>query len=73
MEVSPRIAPGIYFFDPDGNRNQLHWATGLKAKQAYLACVDLGAPLEILAALRAKVEEHGTTGYIEPEREGVKK
>ncbi len=67
MEVSHGIVLGIYFFDPEGNRNEVYWATGLRAKQAYLASVDLEAPVEeILAALRADVDEHGTTGYIEP-------
>ena len=42
--VATEIAIGIYFFDPDGNRNEVYWATGLRAKQAYLASVDLEAP-----------------------------
>jgi catechol-2,3-dioxygenase len=67
MEVSHGIALGIYFLDPEGNRNEVYWATGLKAKQAYLASVDLEAPVEeILAAVRANVEEYGLTGYVEP-------
>ena len=67
MEVSHGIAIGIYFFDPEGNRNEVYWGTGLQAKQAYLASVDLEAPVEeILAAVKANVAEFGPTGYIEP-------
>lgn len=75
MEVSHGIAIGIYFFDPEGNRNEVYWATGLPARQAYLASVDLESPVEeILAAIRADVAEHGATGWIEPgflERQGI--
>jgi catechol-2,3-dioxygenase len=67
MEVSHGNAIGIYFYDPEGNRNEVYWGTGLKAKQAYLASVDLeAAPEEILRQVKANVDEHGPTGYIEP-------
>jgi catechol 2,3-dioxygenase-like lactoylglutathione lyase family enzyme len=67
MEVSHGNAIGIYFYDPDGNRNEVYWGTGLKARQVYLASVDLDAPPEeILRQVKANVDEHGTTGYIEP-------
>jgi catechol-2,3-dioxygenase len=67
MEVSHGNAIGIYFYDPEGNRNEVYWGTGLKARQAYLASVDLEAsPEEILRQVKANVDEHGATGYIEP-------
>jgi catechol-2,3-dioxygenase len=67
MEVSHGNAIGIYFYDPEGNRNEVYWGTGLKARQAYLASVDLEAPLEeILQQVRANVEIYGATGYVEP-------
>jgi catechol-2,3-dioxygenase len=75
MEVSHGNAIGIYFFDPDGNRNEVYWGTDLKAKQVYLATVDLEAPPEeILRKVRDNVAAHGATGYIEPgflERQGI--
>jgi catechol-2,3-dioxygenase len=67
MEVSHGNAIGIYFFDPDGNRNEVYWGTGLKATQVYLASVDLEAsPEEILRQVKANVEQHGESGYVEP-------
>jgi catechol 2,3-dioxygenase-like lactoylglutathione lyase family enzyme len=30
-------AVGVYFFDPDGNRCEVYWPTGLKARQTFLA------------------------------------
>ena len=67
MEVSHGNAIGIYFFDPEGNRNEVYWGTGLKATQVYLASVDLEAPTEdILRDLKANVDAHGATGYVEP-------
>jgi catechol-2,3-dioxygenase len=66
MEVSHGNAIGIYFYDPEGNRNEVYWGTGLIARQVYLASVDLEAPPEeILQQVKANVEQHGATGYIE--------
>lgn len=67
MEVSHGIAIGIYFYDPEGNRNEVYWGTGLEATQVYLASVDLEAPPEeILRQVKANVEKYGKTGYVEP-------
>jgi catechol-2,3-dioxygenase len=67
MEVSHGNAIGIYFYDPEGNRNEVYWATGLKAKQVYLASVDLEAdPEEILRRVKENVDAHGADGYVEP-------
>jgi catechol-2,3-dioxygenase len=67
MEVSHGNAIGIYFYDPEGNRNEVYWGTDLKAKQVYLASVDLEAPPEeILRRVKENVAAHGATGYIEP-------
>jgi catechol 2,3-dioxygenase-like lactoylglutathione lyase family enzyme len=67
MEVNHGNAIGIYFYDPEGNRNEVYWPTGLKARQVYLEGVDLEAPVaEILDKVRASVAAHGDTGYIEP-------
>jgi catechol-2,3-dioxygenase len=67
MEVSHGNAIGIYFYDPEGNRNEVYWSTGLKATQAYLASVDLEAPPEeILQRVKANVDAYGASGFIEP-------
>lgn len=65
--VSHGNAIGIYFFDPDHNRCEVYWPTGLPARQTYLAPVDLEAPPEtILAGIRAHVAQHGATGFVDP-------
>lgn len=75
MEVSHGNAIGIYFFDPEGNRNEVYWPTGLTATQVYLEGVDLEAPVaEVLAKVQASVAAHGITGYVEPgflEKQGL--
>ena len=41
MIVSHGNAVGMYFRDPEENRLEIYWATGLDAKQPYLEKVDL--------------------------------
>lgn len=60
-------AVGVYFWDPEGNRCEVYWDTGLKAAQPFLKDVDLGLGEDaVMAAVRSDVEAHGETGYIEP-------
>ena len=60
-------AVGVYFWDPEGNRCEVYWDTGLKAAQPFLKDIDLGlGEDEVMAAVRAAVEAYGETGYIEP-------
>ena len=60
-------AIGVYFYDPDGNRCEVYWPTGLTARQAFLVRLDLTrSPEEVLAEVRRLVAEHGTEGFIEP-------
>ena len=67
MVVTHGNAFGIYFFDPEGNRCEVYWQTGLPARQPFLARLDLSTPLpELLARNAELVEEFGTTGYLEP-------
>lgn len=65
MVVSHGNAIGIYFYDPDHNRCEVYWNSGLTARQPYLDDVDLEAPTaEILAKLEASVQAHGKDGLI---------
>lgn len=65
MIVSHGNAIGIYFFDPDHNRCEVYWNSGLEARQPYLEGVDLTRPKEeILAELKASVAAHGKDGYV---------
>jgi catechol-2,3-dioxygenase len=66
MTVSHGNAIGIYFFDPEGNRVEVYWQTGLEAKQAYLEYLDLSLSKEVvLEKVRGSVAKYGTTGYFE--------
>ena len=60
-------AVGVYFWDPEGNRCEVYWDTGLKAAQPFLKDIDLArGEDDVMASVRAAVEAHGDTGYIEP-------
>ncbi|SRR5713101_1155165 len=66
MTVSHGNAIGIYFFDPEGNRIEVYWQTGLEAKQAFLEHLDLSLPKEVvLEKVRSSVAKYGSTGYFE--------
>jgi catechol-2,3-dioxygenase len=44
-------ALGIYFFDPEDNRNEVYWQTDVTTSQPFRKTIDLDrAPSEILAA-----------------------
>jgi catechol-2,3-dioxygenase len=66
MIVSHGNAVGMYFRDPEENRLEIYWATGLDAKQPYLEKVDLGeSPDEIMRKIRESVAQHGKTGIVD--------
>jgi catechol-2,3-dioxygenase len=59
-------AIGVYFYDPDGNRCEVYWQTGLAARQAFRVGVDLSQPSEaLLDEVWALVREYGDTGIVE--------
>ncbi|WP_155054423.1 VOC family protein [Streptomyces blattellae] len=59
-------AIGVYFYDPEGNRLELYWPTGLKARQGFLLEVDLDEPPEtIMERVRGYVAEHGEDGIVD--------
>jgi catechol 2,3-dioxygenase-like lactoylglutathione lyase family enzyme len=65
--VSHGNAVGVYFFDPDHNRCEVYWATGLQARQTFLAQIDLARPVdELMQDISACVAEYGATGYVDP-------
>ena len=66
MIVSHGNAVGMYFRDPEENRLEIYWATGLQARQPYLETVDLSEPPdEIMRKIRGSVAEHGATGFVD--------
>jgi catechol-2,3-dioxygenase len=59
-------AIGVYFYDPEGNRAEVYWPTGLKARQGYLLEVDLSESSEtIMKKVREHVAEYGETGFVD--------
>jgi catechol 2,3-dioxygenase-like lactoylglutathione lyase family enzyme len=60
-------AVSVYFFDPDGNRCEVYWPTGLEARQPFLVPIDLRrGEDDIRAEVRRLVEQHGATGIVLP-------
>jgi catechol 2,3-dioxygenase-like lactoylglutathione lyase family enzyme len=46
--VNHGIAFGCYFHDPEGNRLELYWSTGIDYPQPYADPIDIQAPDEVL-------------------------
>ncbi|WP_040865350.1 VOC family protein [Nocardia exalbida] len=67
MVVSHGNAVGVYFFDPEGNRCEVYWQTGMQARQPFVEHIDLDTDTdELLARIRASVEKYGESGFTEP-------
>ena len=66
MTVSHGNAVAVYFYDPEGNRCEVYWGTGLEARQPYLVGLDLDRPAEeLMADIQESVRQHGATGYVD--------
>lgn len=66
MIVSHGNAVGVYFFDPEGNRAEVYWQTGLVARQPFIENIDIETPAdELMDAIRASVEKFGASGFTE--------
>lgn len=51
---------GIYFFDPEGNRGEVYWQTGLEIPQPFRKSLDLDQDIEaILAQAETLLSEGG--------------
>jgi catechol-2,3-dioxygenase len=65
-------AIGIYVYDPEGNRCETYWNTGLKAKQPYGQVLDLEKPVaELMREVEESVRKYGRTGFLDRERLGL--
>jgi hypothetical protein len=68
----PRQRIGIYVYDPEGNRCETYWNTGLKAKQPYGQVLDLEKPAaELMKEVEESVRKYGETGFLDRERLGL--
>ncbi|HTW87847.1 MAG TPA: VOC family protein [Candidatus Binataceae bacterium] len=66
--VSHGNAVSIYFYDPEGNRCEVYWDTGLKAKQPYLVMIDLDTPPDrLMKEIEESVRKYGESGLINPD------
>lgn len=66
MIVSHGNAVGVYFFDPEGNRAEVYWQTGLVARQPFIENIDIETPADqLMDAIRASVEKYGASGFTE--------
>lgn len=62
-------AIGVYGFDPEDNRFEVYWNTGLKARQPFGQTIDLDRPVpELLKEIEESVARYGATGFIERAR-----
>lgn len=62
--VSHGNAVGVYFFDPEGNRCEVYWQTGLTATQPFVDYIDIESdPEELLESIRRSVDAYGATGF----------
>ena len=65
MVVNHGNALGVYFYDPEGNRCEVYWATGLAAHQPFVLPANLDErPEEIRRAVAESVERFGETGTV---------
>jgi len=65
MTVSHGNAVGCYFFDPEGNRCEVYWQTGLDSRQPFVQPVDLGQDAEgLLESVTDGASAYGQEGYI---------
>lgn len=56
-------AVGVYFFDPDRNRCEVYWDTGLEAKQPFKVSIDLDRPVDaIKQEVSDLVAQYGGSG-----------
>jgi catechol-2,3-dioxygenase len=56
-------AVSVYFYDPEGNRCEIYWPTGLKARQPFGVKIDLEQPpVQLMKEVEEAVRKYGKTG-----------
>lgn len=61
VEHAPAL--GIYFFDPEGNRNEVYWAAGREVRQPFRKSIDLSLPVDELVEESDRRVADGTPAY----------
>lgn len=63
QEVTHGNALGIYFFDPEGNRNEVYLRTGREVRQPYRKSLDLGLDPASIIEQEARLLSDGSDDY----------
>jgi catechol 2,3-dioxygenase-like lactoylglutathione lyase family enzyme len=64
--VSHGVAVGVYFYDPEGNRAEVYYATGIDAPQPHVIGVDVTQDDEtVMKTVARGVTEHAGTAYVD--------
>lgn len=63
QEVTHGNAIAIYFFDPEGNRNEVYWPTGRDVRQPFRKTIDLERSAEAVLAESDRLVADGTPAY----------
>jgi catechol-2,3-dioxygenase len=66
QRVTHGNALGIYFFDPEGNRNEVYWATGREVPQPFRKSIDMSLPAEELVRESDRRVADDTPAYQPP-------
>lgn len=64
QEVTHGNAIGIYFFDPEGNRNEVYWSTGRKVHQPFRKSLNLDQSPEAVLAESDRLVAAGGPAYV---------
>jgi catechol-2,3-dioxygenase len=56
-------ALGIYFFDPEGNRNEVYWRTDVATPQPFRKTIDLDGTREQILATAERLRHDGGPAY----------
>ncbi len=64
--VSHGVAVGVYFYDPEGNRLEVYYATGIDAPQPHVIGIDIAQDdAAIMAGVQRGVAEHPGAPFID--------
>lgn len=66
MVVSHGNAIGVYFFDPEANRGEVYWPTGMAAKQPYVWHLNLHRDsADVMSSVRDHLADYARVGFVE--------
>jgi catechol-2,3-dioxygenase len=67
--ISHGNAIGVYIYDPEGNRVEAYWNTGLKAKQPFGQTINPDMPpTDLMREVEESVKKYGSTGFVDRSR-----